>query len=80
MRAAPAAVLFDMDGTLFDSEVLWDVAINELAATYGAVVPHETRAAMVGTSMDDSMQLLHDGIGQPWRDGPAGAAWINDRV
>jgi HAD superfamily hydrolase (TIGR01509 family) len=80
VRAAPQAVLFDMDGTLFDSEVLWDVAIKELAASYGAIVPVETRLAMVGTSMHDSMQLLHDGIGQPWRDGPASAAWINDRV
>jgi HAD superfamily hydrolase (TIGR01509 family) len=30
--------------------------------------------------MYDSMQLLHHGIGQPWRDGPASAAWINERV
>lgn len=80
VSAAPQAVLFDMDGTLFDSEVLWDVAIKELAASYGAVVPAETRLAMVGTSMHDSMKLLHHGIGQPWRDGPAGAAWINERV
>jgi len=77
---APEAVLFDMDGTLFDSEVLWDVAINELAASFGAVVPLETRLAMVGTSMHDSMELLHHGIGQPWRDGPASAEWINERV
>jgi HAD superfamily hydrolase (TIGR01509 family) len=80
VRAAPQAVLFDMDGTLFDSEVLWDVAINELAASFGAVVPIETRLAMVGTSMHDSMELLHHGIGQPWRDGPASADWINERV
>jgi HAD superfamily hydrolase (TIGR01509 family) len=69
-----------MDGTLFDSEVLWDLAINELAESFGAVVPLETRLAMVGTSMHDSMELLHQGIGQPWRDGPASADWINERV
>jgi HAD superfamily hydrolase (TIGR01509 family) len=73
-------VLFDMDGTLFDSEKLWDVAISELAGSYGADVPAETRAAMVGTSMADSMVLLHDGIGQPWRDPVSSAVWINDRV
>jgi HAD superfamily hydrolase (TIGR01509 family) len=78
--AAPEAVLFDMDGTLFDSELLWDLAINELAASFGAIVPVETRLAMVGTSMYDSMELLHKGIGQPWRDGPASADWINERV
>jgi len=80
VSAAPEAVLFDMDGTLFDSELLWDIAINELAASFGAVVPLETRLAMVGTSMHDSMELLHHGIGQPWRDGPASADWINERV
>jgi HAD superfamily hydrolase (TIGR01509 family) len=80
VKAGMQAVLFDMDGTLFDSEILWDVAINELAASFGAQVPLETRLAMVGTSMHDSMQLLHDGIGQPWRDGPASADWINERV
>ena len=30
-----AAVLFDMDGTLVDSEKIWDVALHELAAHYG---------------------------------------------
>lgn len=80
MRSKPAAVLFDMDGTLFDSEKLWDIAIFELAGSYGASVPDSTRAAMVGTSMADSMVLLHDGIGQPWRDPVFSAAWINDRV
>ncbi len=80
VHTIPAAVLFDMDGTLFDSEQLWDVAINELAASYGATVPLETRLAMVGTSMGDSMELLHTGIGQPWRDPAFSEVWINDRV
>lgn len=79
-RVMPAAVLFDMDGTLFDSEKLWDIAINELALSYGATVPVETRLAMVGTAMSQSMSLLHDGIGQPWRDPVASSQWINDRV
>ena len=76
----PAAVLFDMDGTLFDSEKLWDIAINELALGYGATVPEATRMAMVGTAMASSMTLLHDGIGQPWRDPSASSEWIHARV
>jgi HAD superfamily hydrolase (TIGR01509 family) len=75
-----AAVLFDMDGTLFDSEALWDIAIDELAATYDAIVADELRLSMVGRAVDDSMLLLHAGIGQPWRDAAYSAAWIYERI
>jgi HAD superfamily hydrolase (TIGR01509 family) len=80
IQAMVKAVLFDMDGTLFDSEKLWDVAIFELAETYGASVPDATRSAMVGTSMASSMVLLHEGIGQPWRDPVFSSEWIHERV
>ena len=36
-----------MDGTLFDSEKLCDIAIFALAGSYGAAVPDETDPAMV---------------------------------
>nr|WP_272945123.1 HAD family phosphatase [Salinispora pacifica] len=76
----PAAVLFDMDGTLVDSEKLWDIALRELAVTYGGVLSETTRRAMIGTSMAASMQLLHEDLGQPERDLQASAAWINARI
>jgi HAD superfamily hydrolase (TIGR01509 family) len=76
----PAAVLFDMDGTLFDSEKLWDIAIDELAEVYGAVVPNEVRTAMVGRAVAECMLLLHAAIGQPWRDSQTSADWIYNRV
>lgn len=69
-----------MDGTLVDSEKLWDVALHELAARYGGVLSDATRKAMVGCSMAVSMRLLHDDLGQPERDPDASAAWINARV
>lgn len=69
-----------MDGTLFDSEPLWDIAIEELAHTYGAVLSAEVRLAMVGRSVAESMVLFHTSIGQPWRDAAASAGWITDRV
>ncbi|MEU4567850.1 HAD family phosphatase [Micromonospora sp. NPDC023956] len=73
-------MLFDMDGTLVDSEKLWDVALYELAAEYGGTLSEEARLAMVGTSMADSMALLHADLAQPWRDPVASAAWIDDRI
>ncbi|WP_280175127.1 HAD family hydrolase [Micromonospora cremea] len=76
----PAAVLFDMDGTLVDSEKLWDVALQELAREYGGELSDAARRSIVGTSMADSMRILHDDLGQPERDPEASAAWINVRI
>ncbi|GHJ44599.1 haloacid dehalogenase [Catellatospora sp. TT07R-123] len=69
-----------MDGTLFDSEPLWDIAIDELAAEYGSVLPVEVRLSMVGRSVPESMVLFHDGIGQPWREAKTSSDWIYERV
>jgi HAD superfamily hydrolase (TIGR01509 family) len=76
----PAAVLFDMDGTLVDSEKVWDVAINELAAHAGGTLSDRARRAMVGSSMDTSMRILHDDLAMPWRDAAADAVWLSARV
>jgi HAD superfamily hydrolase (TIGR01509 family) len=73
-------VLFDMDGTLVDSEKLWDVALRELAAQYGGTLSDAARKAMVGSSMAASMRILHDDLGQPERDPRASAAWIDTRI
>ncbi len=69
-----------MDGTLVDSEKLWDVALHELAHEYGGVLSTAARRAMVGTSMAASMRILHDDLGQPERDPAASTAWINARI
>jgi HAD superfamily hydrolase (TIGR01509 family) len=73
-------VLFDMDGTLVDSEKLWDIALDELAARYGGTLSPAGRRAMVGSSMADSMAMLHADLDQEWRDASTGAAWLEARV
>ncbi|OKI60524.1 HAD family hydrolase [Micromonospora sp. CB01531] len=73
-------MLFDMDGTLVDSEKLWDVALQELAAVYGGTLSDTARKSMIGTSMAASMRILHDDLGQPERDPQASAEWINARI
>ena len=75
-----AAVLFDMDGTLVDSEKVWDVGLLELAQRYGGRLSARARARMVGSSMAESMTILHEDIGQPWRDQAESLVWLEDRI
>lgn len=69
-----------MDGTLVDSEKLWDVALQELAAVYGGVLSDDARRAIVGTGMVDAMRIVHDDLGQPERDVQESADWISARI
>lgn len=74
------AVLWDMDGTLLDSEKLWDVSLAELATKVGGVLSPAARAAMVGTSMAMSMEILYDDLGLVGRDTDADAQWLDART
>ncbi|QUQ63322.1 HAD family hydrolase [Kutzneria sp. CA-103260] len=59
----PAAVLFDMDGTLIDSEKVWDVSLADLATHLGGALTPETRAEMIGSNMDRTMVLMFEDLG-----------------
>lgn len=52
------AVLWDMDGLLVDSEPVWTVAERELCASWGVEFRAETKAAMIGRRLDESMPIL----------------------
>src|ERR1043165_9525497 len=69
-----------MDGTLVDSEKGWDVGLRELAQRYGGQLSSVARARMVGTSMIESMHILHADIGQPWREPDSSVLWLEARV
>ncbi|HEV7963698.1 MAG TPA: HAD family phosphatase [Actinoplanes sp.] len=76
----PAAVLFDMDGTLVDSEKVWDIALNELAERAGGRLSLAARQAMIGSNMARTMRLMREDLGQPDRDEAADVEWLTDRV
>ena len=57
------AVLFDMDGTLVDSEKLWDVAIQRLYARFGGVLTPEVRQSTVGGSAEGVMRIVYTDLG-----------------
>lgn len=63
MSARPAAVLWDMDGTLLDSEKLWDIAVRELAREHGSELTDEIRHALIGASGPNALRMLFAGIG-----------------
>ncbi|RJQ79419.1 HAD family phosphatase [Pseudonocardiaceae bacterium YIM PH 21723] len=52
-----------MDGTLVDSEKVWDIPLNELADRLGGTLSHEARQAMIGSNADLTMRLLWDDLG-----------------
>ncbi|MGV9801044.1 HAD family hydrolase [Mycobacterium sp. NPDC003449] len=57
------AVLWDMDGTLVDSEKLWDVSMHALYARMGAVLRPEVRESTVGGSSASVMRIVYDDLG-----------------
>jgi HAD superfamily hydrolase (TIGR01509 family) len=75
-----AAVLFDMDGTLIDTEKVWDVALRELAGRYGGTLSDQARAAMLGASTELTMRLLSEDLGRPDLDPVESGEWLNSRV
>lgn len=60
---APAALLWDMDGLLVDSEPLWTIAERELFAGWGLDFTPATKAAMVGLRMDAAVRVVLDVAG-----------------
>ncbi|WP_458685838.1 HAD family hydrolase [Nocardia tengchongensis] len=57
------AVLWDMDGTLLDSEKLWDMALRELAGQYGRELTDAVRHALIGASGPNAFRILFEGLG-----------------
>jgi HAD superfamily hydrolase (TIGR01509 family) len=51
-----------MDGTLLDSEKVWDVALDDLAAWLGGELSNSARNRMVGSSLARSISILHSDL------------------
>jgi HAD superfamily hydrolase (TIGR01509 family) len=73
------AVLFDMDGTLVDSEKLWDIAMQQLYAKFGAEMTAEVRESTVGGSAESVMRIVYTDLGmeQNPADMAATADWLH---
>ena len=60
MPALPTAVLWDMDGTLIDSEPYWIAAEIELVGAHGGVWSHQDALGLIGNALPDSAQILRE--------------------
>ncbi|GAA1870658.1 HAD family phosphatase [Myceligenerans crystallogenes] len=58
--ALPKAVLFDLDGTLVDTEPYWIAAEHELTARHGVAWTHEDAMRLVGNPLLVSAGILRD--------------------
>ena len=61
----PAAVIFDLDGVIVDSEQLWNGAKQELVRETGGRWPEEAPRRMMGMSSTEWAAYLRDELGVP---------------
>ena len=60
-----AAVVFDLDGVLLDSEQVWDEAREQLAEERGGRWHPQAQRDMMGMSSTEWSRYMHDTIGLP---------------
>ena len=58
--ANPEAILWDMDGTIIDSEEYWIVAETELVELFGGSWSHEQGLALVGNGLGKTAEILQN--------------------
>lgn len=82
MSVLPAAVLFDMDGLLVDTEPVWTIAEVELARELGGEFTPELKAAIVGTRLEVAVPTILRWYGGPTDDETVArtGAWLLGRM
>ena len=75
MSEAIAAVVFDLDGVLVDSESVWDAARREVVARNGGHWQADATRAMMGMSSAEWSRYLHDQLGVPLKPERINDSW-----
>jgi len=60
-----AAVIFDLDGVLVDSESLWTAAREQVTCEHGGSWREEATRAMMGMSSPEWSRYMHESLGIP---------------
>jgi beta-phosphoglucomutase-like phosphatase (HAD superfamily) len=56
--ALPAAVIWDLDGTVIDSEDYWMTAEAEIVASFGGTWTHQDGLDMIGYGLPDTARIM----------------------
>jgi len=62
----PDAIIFDLDGTLADTETVWDGVRQGMAADAGIEWPEGATQAMMGMSTGEWSRFLAEEVGLPY--------------
>ena len=77
-HAMPAAVFWDMDGTLVDTEPYWMASEQELVGSFGGTWTHDDGLLLVGLGLWNSAEILRSrGVDM---DEDAIVHWLTERV
>ncbi|WP_310539326.1 HAD family phosphatase [Phenylobacterium sp.] len=71
----PSAVIFDMDGLLFDTEALWQEGLLAAAAEAGRTIPDEVYTGSIGVRRSQCGPLFRSHFGEDFRFEDFHAEW-----
>jgi HAD superfamily hydrolase (TIGR01509 family) len=58
--ALPAAVVWDLDGTVIDSEDYWIIAETEIVESFGGTWSHDDGLAVIGQGLSETALLMQE--------------------
>lgn len=58
--AQPAAVVWDLDGTVIDSEEYWIIAETEIVESFGGTWSHDDGLAVIGQGLSETALLMQE--------------------
>jgi HAD superfamily hydrolase (TIGR01509 family) len=76
----PAAVVFDLDGLLVESESRWTIAEQRVVAELGGTWDLELKRRMLGTSLSQAAETMAEWVGVPPERAPEIALAVLDGV
>ncbi|WP_018179324.1 HAD family hydrolase [Jongsikchunia kroppenstedtii] len=78
----PGAIFWDMDGTLVDTEPLWDIALERWTARIGTTMTPELRESTMGNSLPNALRKVYAAAGIPvdQQDRDGDARWLHDAM